>query len=52
MLDEQDATNIDNKGLPLTIRTVFIIDPSKKIRLTLSYPVRPLSNAAQARSSC
>jgi len=38
MLDAQDATNIDSKGLPLTIRTVFIIDPAKKIRLTLAYP--------------
>ncbi|ETW84388.1 1-cysteine peroxiredoxin [Heterobasidion irregulare TC 32-1] len=38
MLDEQDATNVDKKGLPLTIRTVFVIDSKKKIRLTLSYP--------------
>lgn len=55
MLDAQDATNRDNKGLPFTvsvnsfegkhylilapqIRTVFIIDPKKIIRLTLSYP--------------
>jgi len=38
MLDAQDATNIDSKGLPLTIRTVFIIDPAKKIRLMLAYP--------------
>ncbi|KAI0723457.1 cysteine peroxiredoxin [Earliella scabrosa] len=38
MLDYQDATNRDNKGLPFTIRTVFIIDPKKVIRLTLSYP--------------
>jgi len=38
MLDEQDATNRDNKGLPFTIRTVFVIDPKKVIRLTVSYP--------------
>jgi len=38
MLDEQDATNRDAKGLPFTIRTVFVIDPKKVIRLTLSYP--------------
>jgi len=38
MLDEQDATNRDAKGLPFTIRTVFIIDPRKVIRLTVSYP--------------
>ncbi|KAL9712621.1 Proteasome subunit alpha type-2 [Leucoagaricus gongylophorus] len=38
MLDEQDPTNRDGKGLPFTVRTVFIIDPKKKIRLTLAYP--------------
>jgi 20S proteasome subunit alpha 2 len=55
MLDEQDATNRDAKGLPFTvclritsscygklmhwkIRTVFVIDPKKVIRLTVSYP--------------
>ncbi|KAG6900907.1 hypothetical protein C0993_004344 [Termitomyces sp. T159_Od127] len=38
MLDAQDATNRDAKGLPFTIRTVFIIDPKKVIRLTVSYP--------------
>ncbi|TFY83818.1 hypothetical protein EWM64_g186 [Hericium alpestre] len=38
MLDYQDATNVDKKGLPLTVRTVFIIDPKKKIRLTIAYP--------------
>ncbi|KAG9317561.1 nucleophile aminohydrolase [Chiua virens] len=54
MLDEQDATNRDSKGLPFTaslisslarphfdgqqIRTVFVIDPKKVIRLTIAYP--------------
>lgn len=38
MLDEQDATNRDAKGLPFTIRTVFVIDPKKIIRLTIAYP--------------
>jgi len=38
MLDYQDASNVDKKGLPLTVRTVFVIDPKKVIRLTLSYP--------------
>jgi len=38
MLDEQDATNRDAKGLPFTVRTVFVIDPKKIIRLTVSYP--------------
>ncbi|EIW82393.1 1-Cys peroxiredoxin [Coniophora puteana RWD-64-598 SS2] len=38
MLDEQDATNRDGKGLPFTIRTVFVIDPKKVIRLMIAYP--------------
>ncbi|KAH9894197.1 cysteine peroxiredoxin [Cubamyces lactineus] len=38
MLDEQDPTNRDAKGLPFTIRTVFIIDPKKVIRLLIAYP--------------
>jgi alkyl hydroperoxide reductase subunit AhpC len=38
MLDYQDETNRDSKGLPLTVRTVFVIDPKKTIRLTLTYP--------------
>ena len=38
MLDAQDLTNIDEKGIAFTIRSVFIIDPQKKIRLTMLYP--------------
>ncbi|KAK7685477.1 hypothetical protein QCA50_011341 [Cerrena zonata] len=38
MLDEQDETNVDEEGLPYTIRTIFIIDPLKKIRAMLHYP--------------
>ena len=38
MLDALDATNVDALGLPLTVRSVFIIDPKKVIRLILSYP--------------
>ncbi|CAO3644945.1 unnamed protein product [Cunninghamella echinulata] len=38
MLDHQDATNVDAKGIPFTVRSVFIIDPKKTIRLILSYP--------------
>lgn len=37
-LDYQDATNKDAKGIPFTVRSVFIIDPKKTIRLTLTYP--------------
>ncbi|KAI9262131.1 thioredoxin-like protein [Phascolomyces articulosus] len=38
MLDHQDITNVDAKGIPFTVRSVFIIDPKKTIRLILSYP--------------
>jgi len=38
MLDYQDTTNVDSKGIAFTIRSVFIIDPKKTIRLILSYP--------------
>ncbi|CAG8628453.1 13424_t:CDS:2 [Cetraspora pellucida] len=38
MLDYQDATNVDTKGIPFTVRSVFIIDPKKKIRLMITYP--------------
>lgn len=31
-------TNVDQKGIPFTIRSVFVIDPNKKIRLTMMYP--------------
>jgi len=38
MLDALDKTNVDAKGLPFTVRTVFIIDPKHIIRTTISYP--------------
>jgi len=38
MIDRQDATNVDSKGIAFTIRSVFIIDPNKVIRTILSYP--------------
>lgn len=40
MLDAVDATNVDAKGQPFTVRTVFVIDPKKIIRLTISYPAQ------------
>jgi len=40
MLDAVDATNVDAKGIPFTVRTVFVIDPKKVIRLTISYPAQ------------
>lgn len=47
MVDYQDTTNVDSKGLALTIRSVFIIDPSKKIRLIMSYPASTGRNTAE-----
>ncbi|BCS20995.1 peroxiredoxin [Aspergillus puulaauensis] len=47
MVDYQDTTNVDAKGLALTIRSVFIIDPSKKIRLILTYPASTGRNTAE-----
>jgi len=38
MLDALDKTNVDAKGMPFTVRTVFIIDPNHVIRTLISYP--------------
>ena len=34
-----DKSNLFNGGLPLTVRSAFIIDPEKTIRLILAYPI-------------
>ncbi|KAJ9101856.1 hypothetical protein QFC21_003196 [Naganishia friedmannii] len=47
MLDYQDPSNVDAKGMPFTVRTVFVIDPAKKIRLTLAYPASTGRNFAE-----
>jgi alkyl hydroperoxide reductase subunit AhpC len=47
MIDYQDTTNVDEKGIAFTIRSVFIIDPSKKIRTILSYPASTGRNSAE-----
>lgn len=33
-----DKDELDSKGIPLTARVVFIVDPNKKFRLSLLYP--------------
>lgn len=38
MLDALDKTNVDAKGIPFTVRSVFVIDPKGIIRLLISYP--------------
>ncbi len=47
MIDYQDATNVDDKGVQLTIRSVFIIDPTKTIRWTITYPASVGRNTAE-----
>lgn len=47
MVDQQDLTNIDQKGIAFTIRAVFIIDPAKKIRLTMLYPASVGRNTSE-----
>ncbi|CCH44228.1 putative peroxiredoxin [Wickerhamomyces ciferrii] len=47
MIDYQDATNVDDKGVQFTIRSVFIIDPKKTIRLILAYPASTGRNTAE-----
>ena len=47
MLDHQDITNVDEKGIAFTIRSVFIIDPKKIIRLIMSYPASTGRNTAE-----
>jgi len=47
MLDHQDTTNVDSRGQALTIRSVFIIDPQKTIRVILSYPASTGRNSKE-----
>jgi peroxiredoxin (alkyl hydroperoxide reductase subunit C) len=47
MVDAQDLQNIDEKGIAFTIRSVFIIDPAKKIRLTMMYPASTGRNTSE-----
>ncbi|RMZ90175.1 hypothetical protein DV736_g2599, partial [Chaetothyriales sp. CBS 134916] len=47
MIDEQDATNVDSKGIAFTIRNVFFIDPNKKVRTILQYPASTGRNTAE-----
>lgn len=47
MIDQQDLDNLGKKGIAFTIRSVFVIDPSKKIRLTMMYPASTGRNSAE-----
>ncbi|ORY12646.1 thioredoxin-like protein [Clohesyomyces aquaticus] len=47
MISQDDLDNIKEKGIAFTIRAVYIIDPSKKIRLTMLYPASTGRNTAE-----
>lgn len=47
MVDHQDLENIDQKGIAFTIRSVFVIDPAKKVRLTMMYPASCERNTSE-----
>jgi len=47
MIDYQDTTNVDEKGIAFTIRSVFVIDPKKVIRTILSYPASTGRNSSE-----
>ena len=47
MIDYQDTTNIDSKGMALTIRAVFFIDPKKVIRAIIYYPASTGRNSQE-----
>ena len=48
MLDYQDITNVDTKGIPFTVRSVFVVDPKKVIRLIITYPASTGKNTKKA----
>lgn len=47
MIDQQDLDDLPSKGIAFTIRSVFIIDPAKKIRLVMLYPASTGRNTAE-----
>ena len=47
MADAQDLTNIDERGIAFTIRSVFVIDPAKRVRLTMMYPASTGRNTSE-----
>ncbi|CAK4033327.1 Mitochondrial peroxiredoxin PRX1 [Lecanosticta acicola] len=47
MVDQQDLQNVDKNQIAFTIRSVFIIDPAKKIRLTMMYPASTGRNTSE-----
>ena len=46
MVTEEDFANI-NSGMVATVRSVFIIEPAKKVRLIMTYPASTGRNSAE-----
>jgi len=42
-----DQNYLDNKGMPATVRSVFVIDPARVVRLIISYPASTGRNFAE-----
>lgn len=38
LLGMLDPAEVDDRGIPMTARAVFIIDPAKNMRLSILYP--------------
>ncbi|KAF3051342.1 peroxiredoxin 1 [Didymella keratinophila] len=47
MIAQDDLDNIAEKGIAFTIRSVFVIDPAKKIRLKMDYPASTGRNTTE-----
>lgn len=47
MVTEEDFAKLNSKSLIGTIRSVFVIDPAKKVRLTFAYPASTGRNTAE-----
>ncbi|ODV88967.1 hypothetical protein CANCADRAFT_58020 [Tortispora caseinolytica NRRL Y-17796] len=47
MLDEESVKNIDSNPIPVSLRSVFIIDPNKKVRIIITYPPAVGRNTAE-----
>ena len=48
MISQQDIERLAKEGgIAFTIRSVFVIDPAKKIRLTMMYPASTGRNSAE-----
>lgn len=47
MIDKRDLDNIAEKGIAFTIRSAFVIDPAKQIRLRMMYPASTGRNPAE-----